>query len=770
MHKHLLVFVLVLALVLRNCGCHGMTRSQRRTLAAQVQEMFQHGYDSYMKYAFPADELMPLSCAGRVRGVTKSRGDIDDALGRFSLTLVDSLDTLAVLGNLTEFYRAVQLTIEHVSFDRDIVVSTFETNIRMLGGLLGAHAVMLDLKKRTSPTRHAYLDIYNDELLDLARDLGERLLAAFDTKTGLPYSRVNLRHGIDALVRSNDATCTACAGTMILEFAALSRFTGDSSFENAARRALEFLWQSRHGTTHLVGTTINITSGMWLRQESGVGAGIDSYYEYLLKAFILLGDKTYLDIFHTHYESILKYLRRGPFLVDVHQADPKSMTRRFMDALQSFFPGLQVLYGDIPDAIEIHRMYYDILLQHKFMPESFMPNHDVVWANSPLRPEFAESTYMLYKATGDPIYLEIGKFIVDNYQMYARVRCGFASFQDVRSLRHEDQMDSFVLAETFKYLYLLFADEEDIPLDMDDYVFTTEAHLVPLNLAAVDIELVPFQSHRHVVQRNNSGVCHAQHEKVINYYRLFNVHYGHHQPMCRRYHNAQTTHTQRSNLAARARRSRPPPVQPENLDINNKNHLAYLDFLGIIVEPINQAVQLVYHPSRGNDAAEAQSFLQRLMGLVSERKESTAAKSRDVFTISATSGDRVFVSSIAGPALFGPDIKLNNINIYGSAESPVPMHACQPLLASVSVSGKIAVVQRGECSFIEKVKHCQDAGALAVVIYNHDPHDMAVLSMTADDDALKAKISIPSGFVEHATGMTIRKALEKGQVHIELSV
>lgn len=45
------------------------------------------------------------------------------------------------------------------------------------------------------------------------------------------------------------------------------------------------------------------------------------------------------------------------------------------------------------------------------------------------------------------------------------------------------RMDSFVLAETFKYLYLLFAEDEDVPLDMNSFVFSTEAHLLPLSLA-----------------------------------------------------------------------------------------------------------------------------------------------------------------------------------------------------------------------------------------------------------------------------------------------
>ena len=95
--------------------------------------MFYHAYNAYMDNAFPADELMPLSCKGRFRGREPSRGDIDDAMGNFSLTLIDSLDMLVVLGDVDEFEEAVKKVIENVSFDHDIVVSVFETNIRVVG-------------------------------------------------------------------------------------------------------------------------------------------------------------------------------------------------------------------------------------------------------------------------------------------------------------------------------------------------------------------------------------------------------------------------------------------------------------------------------------------------------------------------------------------------------------------------------------------------------------------------------------------------------------
>lgn len=62
-----------------------------------------------------------------------------DTWGSYSLTLIDSLDTLAVMGNFTEFRRVVDILLDKSNFDSDINVSVFETNIRIVGGLIGAH-------------------------------------------------------------------------------------------------------------------------------------------------------------------------------------------------------------------------------------------------------------------------------------------------------------------------------------------------------------------------------------------------------------------------------------------------------------------------------------------------------------------------------------------------------------------------------------------------------------------------------------------------------
>lgn len=147
--------------------------------------MFYHGYNNYMNLAYPADELMPLSCKGRHRDVEYGRGDIDDALGNFSLTLIDTLDSLVVFNDLPEFERAISLVIKDVSFDSDLVVSVFETNIRILGGLLSGHVLAKYVQEN-----HPFLTWYKGELLTMAKDVGYRLLPAFNTSTGIPHPRV----------------------------------------------------------------------------------------------------------------------------------------------------------------------------------------------------------------------------------------------------------------------------------------------------------------------------------------------------------------------------------------------------------------------------------------------------------------------------------------------------------------------------------------------------------------------------------------------------
>ncbi|CAF4223523.1 unnamed protein product [Rotaria magnacalcarata] len=231
-------------------------RSERLLYREKAREMFQFGYDNYMKYAFPKDELDPIHCRGRGPDVERPENyNINDVLGEFSLTLIDSLDTLAVMGNVSEFQHAVKLVIDHVRFDRNSTIQVFEATIRVLGALLSAHLLIID---PLQPFGDLKISDYDNELLDLAHDLASRLLPAFErTPHGLPYPRVNLMTGM--VDGSRNDTSTAGAGSLSLEFSILSRLVGDPVYERVARRAVNSLWAKRNNVTGLLGLRNYIT-------------------------------------------------------------------------------------------------------------------------------------------------------------------------------------------------------------------------------------------------------------------------------------------------------------------------------------------------------------------------------------------------------------------------------------------------------------------------------------------------------------------------------
>ncbi|KAM9283595.1 ER degradation-enhancing alpha-mannosidase-like protein 3 isoform 2-T2 [Morus bassanus] len=631
-----------------------MSKEEKRRLGNQVLEMFDHAYSNYMEHAYPADELMPLTCRGRVRGQEPSRGDVDDALGKFSLTLIDTLDTLVVLNKTKEFEEAVKKVIKDVNLDNDIVVSVFETNIRVLGGLLGGHSVAIMLKEKGE-----YMQWYNGELLHMAKELGYKLLPAFNTTSGLPYPRVNLKFGVrhpEARTGTETDTCTACAGTLILEFAALSRFTGTSVFEEYARKALDFIWEKRQRSSNLVGVTINIHTGDWVRKDSGVGAGIDSYYEYLLKAYVLLGDDSFLERFNTHYDAIMRYISQPPLLLDVHIHKPMLNARTWMDSLLAFFPGLQVLKGDIRPAIETHEMLYQVIKKHNFLPEAFTTDFRVHWAQHPLRPEFAESTYFLYKATGDPYYLEVGKTLIENLNKYARVPCGFAAMKDVRTGSHEDRMDSFFLAEMFKYLYLLFADKEDMIFDIEDYIFTTEAHLLPLWLSTTNQTISKKNTTTEYTELDDSNFDWTCPNTQI----LFP-----NDPMF-----AQSIREPLKNVVdkscprgiSRAEESLgsgpKPPLRARDFMASNPEHLEILKKMGVsLIHLKDGRVQLVQHAVQAASSLDAEDglrFMQEMIELSSQQQKEQQLPPRAVQIVSHPFFGRVVLT--AGPAQFGMDL------------------------------------------------------------------------------------------------------------------
>lgn len=746
-----------------------MTREEKHRLRNQVVEMFDHAYQNYMDHAYPADELMPLTCRGRVRGLEPSRGDIDDALGKFSLTLIDTLDTLVLLNKTTEFEAAVRRVLSDVRLDNDIVVSVFETNIRVLGGLLGGHSMAVMLKEGGE-----HMQWYQDELLHMAKDLGVRLLPAFNTSSGLPYPRVNLKYGVrgpETRTGTETDTCTACAGTIILEFAALSRFTGDPVFEAHARRALDFLWEKRQRNSNLVGTTINIHSGEWVRRDSGVGAGIDSYYEYLLKAYILLGDDLFLQRFNIHYASIMKYISQPPLLLDVHIHKPLLPARTWMDSLLAFFPGLQVLKGDIRPAIETHEMLYQVTKKHNFLPEAFTTDFRVHWAQHPLRPEFAESTYFLYKATGDPYYLEAGRTILDNLNRFARVPCGFAAMKDVRTGSHEDRMDSFFLAEMFKYLFLLFAEADDLPFDVEDYVFTTEAHLLPLSLSttphssSIPSNRTVLQSEEELDDSNFDWTC-------PNTRLLFP------DPAFPR----NLREPIRSAVDKSCPRPAPyrepgmgrPPLRAQDFMANNPEHLELLRRMGVsLIHLKDGRVQLVQHATQAVSAVAAEDgvrFMQEMMELSSQQQKEQLPP-RAIQIVSHPFFGRVVLT--AGPAQFGTDLSKSSTGVRGFVTVAEPYSGCTEITNAEYIQGHIALLQRGQCMFAEKARHIQKAGAIGGIVIDDNEgssSDTAPLFQMAGDGRNTDDVTLPLLFLFHKEGNILLEALkEYREVEVLLS-
>ncbi|XP_062854894.1 ER degradation-enhancing alpha-mannosidase-like protein 3 isoform X2 [Trichomycterus rosablanca] len=752
-----LVFVLLLLLGCSVRPSQSMSKEEKLRLRNQVVEMFDHAYQNYMDHAYPADELMPLTCRGRVRGLEPSRGDIDDALGKFSLTLIDTLDTLALLNKTKEFEDAVRKVMKDVRLDNDIVVSVFETNIRVLGGLLGGHSMAVMLKDGGQ-----HMQWYKDELLHMAKDLGVRLLPAFNTSSGLPYPRVNLRHGVqgpETRTGTETDTCTACAGTIILEFAALSRFTGDPTFETHARRALDFLWEKRQRNSNLVGTTINIHSGEWVRRDSGVGAGIDSYYEYLLKAYVLLGDDQFLQRFNIHYASIMKYISQPPLLLDVHIHKPLLPARTWMDSLLAFFPGLQVLKGDIRPAIETHEMLYQVTKKHNFLPEAFTTDFRVHWAQHPLRPEFAESTYFLYKATRDPYYLEVGRTVMENLNRFARVPCGFAAMKDVRTGSHEDRMDSFFLAEMFKYLFLLFAEEDDLSFDVEDYVFTTEAHLLPLSLSTAPRSPSPPAGNStapgELDDSNFEWTC--PNTRLLfpdpSYPQNFR------EPI-------------RSAVDKSCPRPAPPrepglgraPLRAQDFMANNPEHLELLRRMGVTLIHLKDGrVQLVQHAAQAVSAVAAEDgmrFMQEMMELSSQQQKEQLPP-RAVQIISHPYFGRVVLT--AGPAQFGTDLSKSNLGVRGFVMVAEPYTGCSELSNADYVAGRIALLQRGQCMFAEKARNIQKAGAIGGIVIDDNEgssSDTAPLFQMAGDGRSTDDVTLPVLFLFHKEGNILLEALK----------
>ncbi len=443
MRNPLVVALLLSALVSPALAQPGPDRA---ALAAKTKAEFLHAWQGYKRYASGYDELLPLSKTGK------------NWHGGHSLlmTPVDALDTMLVMGLKDEADRTREEIIKDLRFDQDIEVKNFEITIRILGGLLSGYQMTGD-----------------ERLLKMADDLGTRLLPVFNSPTGMPYMFVNLKTGKTRGAESNPAEI----GTLILEFGTLSKLTGKPEYFAKAKKALVELYKRRDAKTGLVGQQINVETGAWTSPSSHIGGAIDSYYEYLAKCARLFDDKECEAMSRESLASVNRHLAddsAGGLWYGVADMATGARTRTTFGSLHAFFPSVLAFTGDLERAKRLQDSAFRMWTLHGIEPEALdYKAMKVTHAGYELRPEIVESAYYLDRYTKDPKYAAMGETILNDLIRHCRTEAGYTVLKDVVSKEKGDLMHSFFLAETLKYLYLLFSPDS---LDFDKVVFNTEAH------------------------------------------------------------------------------------------------------------------------------------------------------------------------------------------------------------------------------------------------------------------------------------------------------
>jgi mannosidase alpha-like ER degradation enhancer 2 len=263
----------------------------------------------------------------------------------------------------------------------------------------------------------------------------------------------------------------------MLEFGTLSRLTGNPVYAAKAKRAVTELY-ARRSPVGLVGGAIDVRTGEWTDSVSHVGGGIDSYYEYLLKSWLLFRDDDFRRMWEESIAPVNRWLADDRFgTLWYGESDMRTGARvgTHFGALQAFLPAVLALGGDTARAarlmVSVNRMWTTWGIEPEELDYSTMT---ITAPGYQLRPEALESAYYLYTFTGDERYRAMGRAMLDAIERETRTDAGFASLVDVRTKERRDRMHSFLFAETLKYAYLLFAPRRT--LDLHAVVFNTEAH------------------------------------------------------------------------------------------------------------------------------------------------------------------------------------------------------------------------------------------------------------------------------------------------------
>jgi len=438
-----------------------------------VRNAIKFAYNMYEKYAMGHDELQPIS-----------RSYKDWVPGGLAMTIVDSLDTLYIAGLTDEYNRAIEYIKTMKPFNQTkAYISVFETNIRMVGGFLSAY----DLSGEPI-------------LLQKAQEMADILLTAFDEEAGVFAGSVSLSGKERGHVYGY--VCLAEIGSMQLEMRRLSILTGNPIYDQKVTRIMKLLkkYEPEDG---LYGEDFDPASGH-LTGALKLGGRADSFYEYLVKQWLLTGkkEKMYLEMYQKSLYGIMTKLvdnfdSNTPPVSFIYSLNYGQKSQS-VEHLACFAAGMLAL-GEMNDVSKLAPSKYHLnttnvmKVAEQFGTACYLSYHNsvtgigsesygydskgIIHSNGYyiLRPETVESLFYLYRITGNTKYQDYAWEIFQNIEKNCRVENGYSGLNDVNRPRsYNDNQESFFLAETLKYLYLTFSPDYVIPLDK--FVFNTEAH------------------------------------------------------------------------------------------------------------------------------------------------------------------------------------------------------------------------------------------------------------------------------------------------------
>ncbi|XP_077950645.1 mannosyl-oligosaccharide 1,2-alpha-mannosidase IA isoform X1 [Gasterosteus aculeatus] len=444
----------------------------------KVKEMMKFSWDNYKRYAWGKNELRPLTRNGHIGNMFG---------GLRGASIIDSLDTLYIMGLTEEYNDAKEWVQTSLDLNSNGEASLFEVNIRYVGGLLAAYYLTGE-------------EMYKNKVLEL----GEKLLPAFNTPTGIPRGVINLGSSGTSWSwgwASAGSSILAEFGTLHLEFVHLSELSGNPVYTEKVMNIRKLLnkIEKPHG---LYPNFLSPVSGNWVQHHVSIGGLGDSFYEYLIKSY-LMSDKTDGEAKKMYYGAMeaieANLVQKSPGGLTYMAEWRGGILDHKMGHLACFSGGMIGIGAD-DGAPEKRQHFLDLAAEithtchesytrsaTKLGPEAFRFDGGGEATATRLsdryyilRPEVIESYMYMWRLTHDPKYREWGWEAVEALEQHCRVESGFSGIRDVYTMTasHDNMQQSFFLSETLKYLYLLFSDDDLLPLE--DWVFNTEAHPLPV--------------------------------------------------------------------------------------------------------------------------------------------------------------------------------------------------------------------------------------------------------------------------------------------------